>query len=113
EGEALPDGSITLVEIHPRSALFDAASGRTELKLPAGAPIDTRRGAADEAPRPDPGSDAGDQMTPQPLPLPISATPPDARGAPGAALESPAERLRKNIQKRRAERDAAANEGVR
>ena len=40
EGEALPDGSVKLVEVHPRSALFDASGGRTELKLPAGAPID-------------------------------------------------------------------------
>ena len=40
EGKSLPDGSWTLVEVRPRSAVFDASGGRTELKLPAGAPID-------------------------------------------------------------------------
>lgn len=112
EGESLPDGSVTLVEIHPRSAWFDAASGRTELKLPAGAPVDTQRGAADEASPADARADPDTGLTPQPLPLPTPAMPPDTRGTPGAARESPAERLRKNIQKRRAERAAAANEGV-
>jgi len=43
EGESLPDGSVTLVEVHPRSALFDSSAGRSELKLPAGAPIDVSR----------------------------------------------------------------------
>lgn len=46
EGEAMPDGSVTLVEVRPRSALFDAAGGRTELKLPAGAAFDDPKGAA-------------------------------------------------------------------
>lgn len=44
EGAALPDGSWTLSELRPRSALFDSGGGRTELKLPAGAPIDSPRG---------------------------------------------------------------------
>ncbi|MGC1549896.1 MAG: hypothetical protein WA777_15345 [Rhodanobacter sp.] len=40
QGDALPDGSWTLVDLQPRSAIFASSSGRTELKLPAGAPID-------------------------------------------------------------------------
>jgi len=40
EGSALPDGSWKLVEVKPRSAVFESATGRTELELPAGAPID-------------------------------------------------------------------------
>lgn len=117
EGESLPDGSVTLVEVHPRSALFDAATGRTELKLPAGAPIDTVRGAADAAPdaardaEPRAAADSG--LTPQPLPLPKPAVSPDSRATPRGAGASPAARLRQNIQKRRAERAASANEGVR
>jgi general secretion pathway protein N len=40
EGASLPDGSWKLIKVLPRSAIFASASGRTELKLPAGAPID-------------------------------------------------------------------------
>lgn len=44
QGASLPDGSTTLTELRPRSALFDSSSGRVELKLPSGAPIDLPRG---------------------------------------------------------------------
>ena len=50
EGNPLPDGSWTLVEVKPRSAVFDSTSGRIELQLPAGAPIQSQAA---------PGSDAG------------------------------------------------------
>jgi len=40
EGEMLPDGSWKLAALQPRSAVFVSATGRTVLKLPAGAPID-------------------------------------------------------------------------
>jgi general secretion pathway protein N len=40
EGANLPDSSWKLIKVLPRSAIFTSASGRTELKLPAGAPID-------------------------------------------------------------------------
>ncbi|WP_426687406.1 hypothetical protein [Rhodanobacter ginsengiterrae] len=100
EGESLPDGSVKLVEVHARSAIFDASSGRTELKLPAGAPIDPPRAA---------GKDAANEGV-----TPVRAVPPmPNRAEPDAPRESPAERLRQNIQKRRAARAAAANEGVR
>ena len=45
EGTGLPDGNWTLVEIKPRSAVFDSPSGRVELQLPAGAPITRSNGA--------------------------------------------------------------------
>ncbi len=101
EGESLPDGSVKLVEIHPRSALFDSPAGRTELKLPAGAPIDPPRNAASPAadPRGQP-ADGGMMRVDPASPVP-------------AAPQSAADRLRQNIQKRRAARAAAANEGVR
>jgi general secretion pathway protein N len=56
EGDALPDGSWTLTQVRARSALFDSSSGRAELKLPAGAPIDNARsqpkaGADQQPPR--------------------------------------------------------------
>lgn len=47
QGESLPDGSVTLIEVHARSALFDSSAGRTELTLAAGAPIDPLKGAND------------------------------------------------------------------
>lgn len=109
-GESLPDGSVKLVELHPRSAVFDSATGRTELKLPAGAPIDPPRGAA-----PQQSVDNGAAAN-QPAGSPVQRMPASVpRGvvAPNAAGESASERLRKNIQKRRAARAAAANEGVR
>jgi general secretion pathway protein N len=45
EGQSLPDGSLSLVEVKPRSVVLDSAQGRTELKLPAGAPIDAPKAA--------------------------------------------------------------------
>jgi general secretion pathway protein N len=123
EGESLSDGSVKLVEVRPRSALFDAAGGRTELKLPAGAPIDPLKSGAkgdDQLPASGNGMQRVDAdaagtgrngsgnatiMGPQPAPV---ATPP-----PNKAMESAAARLRENIQKRRAARAAAAKEGVR
>jgi general secretion pathway protein N len=122
EGESLPDGSVKLVEVRARSALFDSSAGRTELKLPAGAPIDDSRTApaanaspgdgtvmqvepgAAEMTRPESRSGDGHGII---VPSPMSA--PQQRPAPDPA----AERLRQNIQKRRAARAAAANEGVR
>lgn len=40
EGANVPDTSWKLIKVLPRSAVFASPSGRTELKLPAGAPID-------------------------------------------------------------------------
>lgn len=115
EGESLPDGSVKLVEIWPRSALFDSSAGRTELKLPAGAPIDVPKAGIAEAA----GSSSDQPMmqvegaantdehsgAAQPAPVPASPTDQATRAA--------FERLRANIQKRRAAQAAAANEGVR
>ncbi|GAB2563127.1 general secretion pathway protein GspN [Dyella jejuensis] len=40
EGTTLPDSNWKLIKVLPRSAVFTSPTGRTELKLPAGAPID-------------------------------------------------------------------------
>jgi len=50
QGAALPDGGWTLVEVKPRSVVFDNAGSRTELNLPAGAPIDRIVSPAQPAP---------------------------------------------------------------
>jgi general secretion pathway protein N len=131
EGTTLPDGSITLVEVRARSAVFDAPSGRTELKLPAGAPIDAPKNSdapPDTMLHPDAGSGSGmtrvqpsgaadnrgdrsgsgrAMMLPHAQPLPQNTLP------SGQPQPSAADRLRENIQKRRAARAAAANAGVR
>jgi general secretion pathway protein N len=116
EGEALADGSVTLVEVHPRWALFDAAAGRTELKLPAGAPIDLLKPVANEHNPP-----AGEAM--MRVQSGGSAAPGTGQGArriepaqqssQDHPRESAIERLRHTIQQRRAARAAAAHEGVR
>ncbi|MEP7186163.1 MAG: hypothetical protein ABI767_10030 [Rhodanobacter sp.] len=131
EGASLSDGSITLIEVRPRSAVFDASSGRTELKLPAGAPIDMPK-ADDAATDPMNQPEAGNAMmriqaaaaaaernaragSANPMLLPRAQQSPerDQPQSPGQARESAADRLRRTIQKRRAARAAAANEGVR
>ncbi|MEO8808730.1 MAG: hypothetical protein ABI386_00600 [Rhodanobacter sp.] len=120
QGAALPDGSVTLVEVHQRSAVFDSAAGRTELKLPAGAPIDPAGGGAEHAsdrpPVPGqammrvqsdgggrPGLDAGSGLQ-RPTPLPPAQ--------PDNAPQSTLERLRRTVEKRREERAAASHQGA-
>lgn len=49
EGANLPDGGWKLIKVLPRSAIFASPSGRTELKLPAGAPIDQPAAVAQPA----------------------------------------------------------------
>lgn len=120
EGESLPDGSVTLVEIRPRSALFDSSAGRTELKLPAGAPIDSPKAGVKtggDTPRA-PGAammqvQAGGtgerkisrDARPGPSRQAVRASRPDPRKH---APPTPLEQLRESIQKRRAAQAAAA-----
>ncbi|MBT2117505.1 general secretion pathway protein GspN [Dyella sp. LX-66] len=122
EGASLPDGSWKLVEVKPRSAVFESGSGRTELELPAGAPIDAPK--ADGQPPPL-------QQQPSNMTGPI-AVPPGAvqRVGPGIAPQPPpdgneprpqqadsslqAERIRQlkaAIQKRRAEQQQQQQAG--
>jgi general secretion pathway protein N len=95
EGATLPDSSWKLIQVLPRSAIFASPSGRTELKLPAGAPIDQPAGnpnAPQGAVPMNPPPDAGPE-NPQPqngammqqVPSPPSSQPNEAQ----------AERLRK------------------
>lgn len=117
QGDSLPDGSVTLVEVQQRSAVFDSAAGRTELKLPAGAPIDQARGDAGEDRdqpsagasmlHPQPAAPARPHFESGPGPARPSLTPASSAGPTGTTLE----RLRRTIEKRRAERAAASHEG--
>ncbi|GAB3786685.1 hypothetical protein [Dyella agri] len=112
EGQALPDGSLSLVEVKSRSVILDSPQGRTELKLPAGAPIDTGKAAPQPAAAPQ-GDTGG---------FPVGAvqqTVPMGQGAsrPPPPQYSPQQidRLRKlkaAIMQRRAATKAANPEGV-
>lgn len=120
EGASLPDGSVTLLEVHPRSAVFATPSGQTELKLPAGALFDGQKAGPAEAST---GQDvpAGAMMSIEPQhgadgPENRSrngGNEPQMKPAPENKLQQRAlDRLRQNIQKRRAADAAAANAGV-
>ncbi|OOG49564.1 general secretion pathway protein GspN [Rhodanobacter sp. C01] len=115
EGASLPDGSVTLLEVHPRSAVFATSAGQTELKLPAGALIDVPKPGMAEAPV-SPGVPAGPIMNVQPHdpggPV-IRGGNDQAPPANSSQQQKALERLRENIQKRRAAAAAAANAGVR
>ncbi|MEO9077734.1 MAG: hypothetical protein ABI268_00345 [Rhodanobacter sp.] len=116
EGQPMPDGSVTLVEVRPRSALFDTPAGRTELTLPAGAPIDPLKPVANGTNPP--AGQATMQMQPGGSVAPesgegIRRIEPLKPSARGQSKESAIERLRHTIQQRRAARAAAAQEGVR
>jgi general secretion pathway protein N len=117
EGDMLPDGSWRLAELKPRAAVFESGSGRTELELPAGAPIDMPKNAnvpgTPQAPVPPPGGGmVVTQMPAQNTPMPNAVN----SGAPVPATnESQNDRirqLREAIQKRRAQQQAANPEGA-
>ena len=120
EGGSLPDGSVTLLEVHPRSALFATSAGQTELKLPAGALFDGQKGGAAEAPASqDVPAGAMMRIEPQhgaggPENRSSSGSEPQQKSSPENQSQQKAlDRLRQNIQKRRAADAAAANAGVR
>ena len=115
EGSSLPDGSWKLVEVKPRSAVFESGSGRTELELPAGAPIDAPKPEGQPQPPPQPGNISGPIAVPpgavQRVGPGIAPQPPPDAGSneprpPQAESTLQAERIRQlkaAIQKRRAE----------
>jgi general secretion pathway protein N len=119
EGRATPDGRWTLVEVHPRAAVFDAPDGRVELKLPAGAPFDKSAAPPNSAPGAaemrqglvEPNADnAGDRR------MGISPHAGRAQRARQTQAELQAERIRQLnavIQKRRAEQADSTQQGVR
>ncbi|GGA12868.1 general secretion pathway protein GspN [Dyella caseinilytica] len=88
EGASLPDGSWKLIKVLPRSAIFASASGRTELKLPAGAPID--QPASNAAP---PG--AIPMNGPPGMQVQNHAMPPPPPGGPMPPNSAQAQRLQK------------------
>ncbi|HEY0197484.1 MAG TPA: hypothetical protein VGC19_02940 [Rhodanobacter sp.] len=112
EGESLPDGSVKLVEVRPRSALFDAAGGRTELKLPAGAPIDNPKGGADDNAGITPGDATMRFGAGRPNgnpPEPGAQFPQHRSGEGDAPPGAVIERLRESIKRHRAANAAAAH----
>lgn len=116
EGQSLPDGSLSLVEVKPRSVILDSAQGRTELKLPAGAPIDAAKAvpamAAEPAAAPQGDAEAFGAATAQPVvPMAQGASRPE----PPQYTPQQLDRLRKlkaAILQRRAASQAANHEGA-
>lgn len=112
EGQSLPDGSLHLVEVKPRSVILDSTQGRTELKLPAGAPIDTAKPApATAAPPQDDGQSAGADTVQRVQSLSQGVP----HQAPPQYNQQQIDRLRKlkaAIQQRRAASQAANPEGA-
>jgi general secretion pathway protein N len=122
EGNTSPDGGIKLAELHPRSAVFEVSGTRTELKLPAGAPVTPLpKAAANGTPTPlgavlNPSTDNGNPPQMQVRHVPPGVQPVPAPGnQPAGQNAEQADRirqLRENILKRRAQQ-AATPEGVR
>lgn len=121
QGEALPDGSWRLVELKPRSAVFESTTGRTALDLPAGAPIDVAKPDANASNGNPPPSPPAGGMAVGPVPPAQNGPMFNSANAPNPALQSPngvdsqADRIRQlkeAIQKRRAQQQAAAPEGA-
>lgn len=141
EGEASADGSVTLVEVRPRSAVFDSPLGRVELQLPAVTPLapatETAEGQAAQGPEmdsramatmtPPPGAESlpGGRSEPQPTGVqvagPSSQPPPPVPAAMDRVRQADhhagpagaAERVRAAVQQRRAAQAAAPPQGVR
>ncbi|MDE2279422.1 MAG: general secretion pathway protein GspN [Xanthomonadaceae bacterium] len=116
EGQSLPDGSLSLVEVKPRSVIIDSSQGRTELKLPAGAPIDAAKAgpapAAMPSPSPQGGAAPGADSVQRVESMSRSGPPPLA---PPQYSPQQLDRLRKlkaAILQRRAASQAANHEGV-
>jgi general secretion pathway protein N len=109
EGATLPDTNWKLIQVLPRSAIFASPSGRTELKLPAGAPID-------QAPQQSPPQGAIPMNGPE---RSGPAMPPQARGRgammqavppPNAAQAERLQKLRAAILKQRSQQQSG-NQG--
>jgi general secretion pathway protein N len=118
EGESLPDGGWRLVELKPRAAVFESGTGRTELELPAGAPIDAPKAEGNPppaSPPPAPGAMTVAPAPPQNGPMLNNANTPNPALQSPNGVDSQADRirmLREAIQKRRAQQQAATPEGA-
>jgi len=123
EGSSLPDGGFKLVELQPRSAVFEVSGTRTELKLPAGAAVTPlpKGNTASATPTPMGAvpNPAGDNPNAPPQ-MQIRHVPPGVQpvqpgNQPNQQNAEQAERirqLRENIMRRRAQQ-AATQEGAR
>lgn len=113
EGATLPDSSWKLIQVLPRSAIFTSPSGRTELKLPAGAPIDqpagapnAQEGAAPMNPPPGPGPG-----TPQPQGREMMRAVPPPSPQPNEAQAERLQKLRAAILKQRSQQQQQQQQG--
>jgi general secretion pathway protein N len=121
EGSTLPDSTWKLIQVLPRSAIFASPSGRTELKLPAGAPIDQKQ-PAQNASQPqgaipmnqppqgeNPGPGSGQPEPAENGVLMRPAPPPPVR--PNDAQAERLQKLRAAILKQRSQQQQTGNQG--
>ncbi|HET7331381.1 hypothetical protein [Dyella sp.] len=119
EGSTLPDSTWKLVQVLPRSAIFASPSGRTELKLPAGAPIDQKQPVPNASspqgaipmnqPQPEDGAEPGRPEPAQNGVLMRPAPPPPVR--PNDAQAERLQKLRAAILKQRSQQQQTGNQG--
>ena len=118
EGSTLPDSTWKLIQVLPRSAIFASPSGRTELKLPAGAPIDQKQ-PAQNAPQgaipmnqPPPGEGPGPgQPEPAQNGVLMRNVPPPPPGRPNDSQAERLQKLRAAILKQRSQQQQPGNQG--
>jgi len=120
EGSTLPDSTWKLVQVLPRSAIFASPSGRTELKLPAGAPIDQKQPAPNGSspqgaipmnpPQPEEGPGPGEPEPAQNGVL-MRNVPPPPPVRPNDAQAERLQKLRAAILKQRSQQQQTGNQG--
>jgi general secretion pathway protein N len=111
EGATLPDSSWKLIQVLPRSAIFASPNGRTELKLPAGAPFNEQPAPNGSAPAQQPPNPGQDPNQPAPAGSGHSAFVSPAPPPPDAAIQAERlRRLRAAILKQRSQQQTA-NQG--
>ncbi|MBD8881842.1 MULTISPECIES: general secretion pathway protein GspN [Rhodanobacter] len=107
EGQSLPDGSVSVIEVKQRSVILDSPQGRTELKLPPGATIDVAKPVAGAPPPPPPSPPPGVEMM-TPVPHLPGQMPPQANPQQLERLRQ----LRAAVLQHRAANQAANPEGA-
>ncbi|MBD8872724.1 general secretion pathway protein GspN [Rhodanobacter sp. DHB23] len=108
EGQSLPDGSASVLEVRQRSVILDSPQGRTELKLPAGATIDITQSAAAGGTPPPPMPPSRDGGMARPVPHLPGQRPPQ----PGPQQIERMQKLKAAVLQRRAASQSANPEGV-
>ncbi|WP_233840784.1 general secretion pathway protein GspN [Dyella sp. 2HG41-7] len=110
EGAVLPDGNWKLIQVLPRSAIFASPTGRTELKLPAGAPID-QQAMPSSAPAPAENASREQAIPMVPPGEVLHHGPNEPPPPPNNAQSERLQKLRAAILKQRSQQQQNGNQG--